>query len=39
MTNLDSITNKNNTKHNEKCPYIAGHPYRLFWTRKNKYIS
>ena len=29
MINLDSITNNNNTKHNEKCPYTAGHPYRI----------
>ena len=29
MINLDSITNKNNKKHNEKWPYIADHPYRI----------
>ena len=29
MINLDSITNKNNKKHNEKWPYIPYHPY---WT-------
>ena len=28
MINLDSITNENNKKHNEKWPYIPGHPYR-----------
>ena len=29
MVNLDSITNKNNKKHNEKWPYIPDHPYRI----------
>ena len=29
MINLDSITNKNNKKHNEKWPYIPDHPYRI----------
>ena len=29
MINLNSITNKNNKKHNEKCPYIPDHPYRI----------
>ena len=29
MINLDSITNKNNEKHNEKCPYIPDHWYRI----------
>ena len=29
MINLDSITNKNNKKHNEKWPYIPDHPYRV----------
>ena len=29
MTNLDSITNKNNKKHNEKLSYIPDHPYRI----------
>ena len=29
MINLDSITNENNKKHNEKWPYIADHPYRI----------
>ena len=30
MINLDSITNENNkNKHNEKCPYISDHPYRI----------
>ena len=29
MINLDSITNKNNKKHNEKWPYMPDHPYRI----------
>ena len=29
MINLDSITNKNNKKHNEKWPYIPDHLYRI----------
>ena len=29
MINLDSITNENYKKHNEKCPYIPDHPYRI----------
>ena len=29
MIDLGSITNKNNKKHNEKRPYIPGHPYRI----------
>ena len=29
MINLDSITNENNNKHNEKWPYIPDHPYRI----------
>ena len=29
MTNLDSITNENNKKHNKKWPYILDHPYRI----------
>ena len=29
MINLGSITNENNKKHNEKWPYIPGHPYRI----------
>ena len=29
MINLDSITNENNKKHNEKRPYIPDHPYRI----------
>ena len=29
MINLDSITNKNNKKHNEKWPYIPDHWYRI----------
>ena len=29
MRTLDSITNENNKKHNEKWPYIADHLYRI----------
>ena len=29
MINLDSITNENNKKHNEKWPYIPDQPYRI----------
>ena len=29
MINLDSITNENNKKHNNKWPYIPDHPYRI----------
>ena len=29
MINLDSITNENNEKHNEKWPYIPDDPYRI----------
>ena len=29
VINLDSITNENNKKHNEKWPYIPDHPYRI----------
>ena len=29
MNNLDSITNENNKKHNEKWPYIPDYPYRI----------
>ena len=29
MINLDSITDENNKKHNEKWPYIPDHPYRI----------
>ena len=29
MINLDSITNKNNKKHNEKWPYIPDHSFRI----------
>ena len=29
MINLDSITNENSNKHNEKWPYIPDHPYRI----------
>ena len=27
MINLDSITNENNKRHNEKWPYFPDHPY------------
>ena len=30
MINLDSITNENNKKHNEKWPYIPDHPCRIW---------
>ena len=29
MINLDSITNENNKKHNEKWPHITDHLYRI----------
>ena len=29
MINLDSITNENNKKHNEKWPFIPDHPLRI----------
>ena len=29
MINLDSITNENNKKHNEKWPFIPTHPHRV----------
>ena len=29
MINLDSITNENNKKYDEKWLYILGHPYRI----------
>ena len=29
MIILDSITNENNKKHNEKWPYIPDHSYRI----------
>ena len=29
MINLDSITNENKKKHNEKWPCIPDHPYRI----------
>ena len=29
MINLDSITNENNKKHNEKWSYIPHHPYKI----------
>ena len=32
MINLDSITNKNNKEHNEKCRHIPDHWYRILIT-------
>ena len=29
MINLDSITNENNKKYNEKRPYVPDHPCRI----------
>ena len=29
MINLDSVTNENKSKYNEKWPYIPDHPYRI----------
>ena len=29
MMNLDSITNENNKKHNQKWPYSPDNPYRI----------
>ena len=29
MINLDSFTNENNKKHNEKWQYIPDHPYKI----------
>ena len=29
MINLDSVTNESNKKHNEKWPFMPGHPYRI----------
>ena len=29
MINLDRIINENNTKHNDKWPYIPDHPCRI----------
>ena len=29
IINLDSIINDNNKEHNEKCPFIPDHPYRI----------
>ena len=29
MINLDSVTNENNKKRNNKWPYITGHSYRI----------
>ena len=33
VINLDSITNENKKKHNEKWPYIPDHSYRILITR------
>ena len=30
MINLDSITNENDKKHNEKWSYVPDHPYIIF---------
>ena len=35
MINLDSITNENNRKHNEKWLYIPDHPYRILILRSS----
>ena len=32
IINLDSIINDNNKEHNEKCPFIPDHPYRIIIT-------
>ena len=29
MISLDSIANKNNKEHNEKCSFTPNHPYRI----------
>ena len=29
MINSDYYTNENKTQHNQKCPYIPNHPYRI----------
>ena len=29
MINIDNYVNENKTKHNENCPYIPHHPYRI----------
>ena len=29
MINLDNYVNENQTEHNQKCPYIPDHPYRI----------
>ena len=43
MTNLDSITNKNNKEHNKKQPYVPDQPnfdYWWFWIkRKNALLN
>ena len=32
MINIDNYVNENKTEHNEKCPYIPNHPYRIIIT-------
>ena len=45
MINLDSITNENNKKHNEKWPYILAHPYGILifggsgWGKTNTLLN
>ena len=45
MINLDSITNENNKKHNEKWPYIPDHPYKILiiggsgWGKTNAQLN
>ena len=33
MIDVDSITNENSKKHDEKWPYIPDHPYRILIIR------
>ena len=45
MINLDSITNENNKKRNEKWPYIPDHPYKILiiggsgWGKTNASLN
>ena len=45
MINLDSITNENNKKLNEKWPYILDHPYKILitggsgWGKTNTFLN
>ena len=45
MINLDSITNENNKKYNEKWSYILDHPYRILiiggsgWGKTNTLLN